>query len=121
MTSFLDFVWGFILLFFWVMALWVFIQVFADIFRRRDMPGVWKVIWIIILFALPFLGALVYIIARPVTEQDKEDMARVQEAQRRIEGYSAADEIAKLTKLRDAGSITAEEFETLKKRALTTI
>lgn len=121
MSSFLDFVLGFILLFFWVMAIWIFIQVFADIFRRRDLSGAWKVIWIVILFAVPFLGALIYIIARPVTQQDKEDMARISEAQRRIEGYSAADEIAKLVALRDAGSITAQEFETLKQRALTTV
>jgi predicted PurR-regulated permease PerM len=121
LTTFWDFVWGFILLFFWMMALWIFIQVFADIFRRRDMSGGWKVIWIVILFALPFLGALIYLLIRPVTEQDKEEMAKVQEAQRRIEGYSAADEIAKLTKLKEAGSITDEEFQALKQRALTQV
>jgi len=58
-------------------------------------------------------------IARPkMTEQDKEMMEQAQEAQRRAEGYSAADEVAKLAKLRDEGKITAEEYEEMKKRAM---
>ena len=57
-----------------------------------------------LLFVLPFLGALIYMIARPkMTEQDREDIARVQEAQRRLSGYSPAEELEKLAKLRDAG------------------
>ena len=67
----------------------------------------------------PFLGAIIYLIARPkMTAQDQEDMARMQEAERRISGYSPADEVAKLSKLRDEGKITAEEYEEMKKRAM---
>ena len=58
-------------------------------------------------------------IARPkMTEQDKQIIEQAQEAQRRIEGYSAADEIAKLAALRDSGKITAEEYEDMKKKAM---
>ena len=53
-----------------------------------------------------------------MTEQDKELLERSQEAQRRVEGYSPADEIAKLAKLRDEGKITAEEYEDMKKKAM---
>jgi hypothetical protein len=53
-----------------------------------------------------------------MTEQDKEMMEKAQEAQRRVAGYSAADEIEKLTKLRDSGAITAEEFEEMKRKAM---
>ena len=53
-----------------------------------------------------------------MTEQDKEKMARKKEIQRRASGYSAADEVAKLAKLRDEGKITAEEYEPMKKQAL---
>ena len=75
--------------------------------------------WIFLLFVLPFIGALIYMIARPkMTEQDKERIEQMQEAQRRVSGYSAADEIEKLTKLRDSGAITAEEFEEMKRKAL---
>ena len=117
--SFGDVLWSMLVFFFWFMAIWVFIAVFADIFRRNDLSGWGKAGWILLIFIVPFLGALIYIIARPkMTEQDREIATQIQEQQRRAEGYSAADEIAKLTKLRDAGEITPEQFEDLKKRAL---
>ena len=88
-------------------------------FRRNDISGWAKGGWILLIFCVPFLGALIYIIARPkMTAQDKELLERSQEAQRRVEGYSPADEIAKLAKLRDEGKITAEEYEDMKKKAM---
>jgi energy-coupling factor transporter transmembrane protein EcfT len=111
--------WAMLVFFFWFMAIWIFIMVFADIFRRRDLSGWAKAGWIFLIFIVPFLGALIYLIARPkMTEQDKEDLERMQEAQRRVEGYSAADEIAKLSKLRDEGKISAEEYEEMKRKAM---
>jgi hypothetical protein len=72
-----------------------------------------------LIFIVPFLGVLIYVIARPkMTEQDKEMLMQAQEAQRRMQGYSAADEVAKLAQLRDQGKITAEEYETMKQRAM---
>src|SRR5213592_1988003 len=103
----------------WAMAIWIFITVFADIFRRRDLSGAAKAGWIILIFVIPFLGAIIYMIARPkMTDQDREDMMRMQEAERRVSGYSPADEVAKLSKLRDEGKITPEEYEEMKKRAM---
>jgi len=117
--SFGDVLVSMIIFFFWVMAIWVFIAIFADIFRRNDLSGWAKAGWILLLFVLPFLGALIYVIARPkMTEQDREIMTKRQEQQRRLEGYSAADEVAKLAKLRDAGDITAQEYEELKRQAM---
>jgi energy-coupling factor transporter transmembrane protein EcfT len=111
--------WTMLVFFFWMMAIWIFISLFADILRRNDISGWAKGGWIFLLFVLPFLGALIYIIARPkMTEQDKEMIEKAQEAQRRVAGYSAADEIEKLTKLRDSGAITAEEFEEMKRKAM---
>ena len=105
--------------FFLFLAIWMFIAVFADIFRRNDVSGGVKAGWIILIFLVPFLGILIYMIARPkMTEQDKEMLAAAQEQQRRLEGYSAADEVAKLAKLRDEGKITAEEYEAQKAKAL---
>ena len=112
-------IWAMIVFFFWFMAIWIFITVFADIFRRRDLSGAAKAGWIILIFVVPFLGAIIYMIARPkMTDQDREDMMRMQEAERRVSGYSPADEVAKLSKLRDEGKITAEEYEEMKKRAM---
>jgi hypothetical protein len=97
----------------------MFIAVFGDIFRRDDLSGGGKAGWILLIVILPFLGILIYMIARPkMTEQDKRMIAQAQEAQRRATGYSAADEIAKLAQLRDSGQISAEEFERLKEQAI---
>ncbi len=117
--SFGDFLWTMLAFFFWFMFIWIFITVFADIFRRNDIHGGAKAGWIILIVILPFLGILIYMIARPkMTAQDKEMMEQAQAVQDRVEGYSAADEIAKLAKLRDAGTISAEEYEELKRRAM---
>ena len=116
--SFGSVIWTMVVLFFWVMAIWIFIAIFADIFRRNDLSGWAKAGWIFLIFIVPFLGALIYIIARPkMTAQDKEMMEQAQEVQRRVSGYSPADEIAKLAELRDKGEISAEEYTDLKRKA----
>jgi hypothetical protein len=114
-----DVLWSMIVFFFWFMFIWMFIGVFADIFRRNDLSGGAKAGWIFLIVILPFLGILIYMIARPkMTEQDRQMIAEAQEQQRRLQGYSPAEEIAKLSKLRDEGKITAEEFEQLKAKAM---
>jgi len=111
--------WAMVVFFFWFMLIWIFIGVFADLFRRNDLSGWAKAGWLLLIFIVPFFGILIYLIARPkMTEQDKEMMAAVQERERRATGYSAADEVAKLAKLRDEGKITAEEYETMKQQAM---
>ncbi len=117
--SFGNVLWTMIVFFFWFMFIWMFIAIFADIFRRNDISGGVKAGWIILIVILPFIGILIYMIARPkMTEQDQQMLAEVQERQRRASGYSAADEVAKLAALRDEGKITAEEYEAQKARAL---
>ena len=112
-------IWTMIALFFWMMFIWMFIMIASDIFRRDDIHGWSKAGWLILICVLPAVGILIYIIARPkMTEQDKEIIAAAQEQQRRLAGYSSADEIAKLSALKEKGDITAEEFEEMKKRAL---
>jgi uncharacterized membrane protein YfcA len=111
--------WAMVVFFFWFMLIWIFIGVFADLFRRNDLSGWAKAGWLLLIFIIPLLGILIYLIARPkMTEQDKEMMAAMQERERRATGYSAADEVAKLAKLRDEGKITAEEFERMKQQAM---
>ena len=65
MNSLADFLWAMIAFYFIFMCIWIFIRIFADIFRRQDLSGVMKVVWILVLFWIPFFGAMVYIIARP--------------------------------------------------------
>jgi hypothetical protein len=105
--------------FFWFMVIWIFITVFGDIFRRDDLSGWGKAGWILLIFVVPFLGLLIYTIARPrMTEQDRRLAATAAERDRRLSGHSAANEIAKLSQLRDSGELSPEEYERLKSQAL---
>jgi uncharacterized membrane protein YczE len=114
-----DALWAMLAFFFWFMIIWMFIGVFADIFRRNDLSGGAKAGWIVVIVILPFIGILIYMIARPkMTAQDSQMMMEAQQMQRRASGYSAADEVTKLSKLRDEGKITPEEFEKMKSQAM---
>jgi energy-coupling factor transporter transmembrane protein EcfT len=115
----LNFIGTMIVIYFWFMIIWMFIQVFADIFRRENLSGMAKAGWIFLLFVLPFLGILIYMIVRPKnTEQDKRMMAEAQAVQSRLVGGSAVDDIAKAKDLLDKGSITQAEFDSIKAKAL---
>ena len=65
--TFGDFLWAMIEFFFLFMAIWIFIAIFADIFRRHDITGLGKAGWILLIFILPLFGCLIYIIGRPKT------------------------------------------------------
>jgi hypothetical protein len=115
--TFWDVLWYMIIFFFWMLVFWMFISVFADIFRRRDHGGWAKAGWILAICVLPLLGILIYVIARPkdaTLEQDMELLA----AQRRAAGYSSAEEIAKAQQLLQSGAISQQEFDQIKSRAL---
>ena len=117
--TFWDVIWSMIAFFFWFMLIWIFISIFADIFRRNDLTGGWKAIWIIVIFIIPFFGALIYIIMRPkVTAQDVQMMTQADAAQKAAAGVSTADQIEKLNQLKDSGAITVPEYEALKKKAI---
>ena len=117
--TFGDVLWTMLALYFWFMVIWIFIGVIGDIFRRNDLSGVAKAGWMVLIVLLPFLGILIYMTARPkMTEQDRQIISEAREQQRRLEGYSSADEIAKLAKLSDEGKITADEYERLKAQAM---
>jgi Phospholipase_D-nuclease N-terminal len=117
--TFWDVVWSMVIFFFWFMLIWIFISIFADIFRRNDLSGGWKAIWIIVIFIIPFFGALIYIITRPkVTAQDVQMMTQADAAAKAAAGVSTADQIAKLNELKESGAITVPEYEALKKKAI---
>ena len=111
--------WTMVAFFFWFMIIWMFIGVFGDIFRRDDISGWAKAGWIALIFFLPFLGILIYMIARPkMTEQDQRIIAEMEEKQRRIAGYSATEEIEKAHALLEKGAISQAEFDEIKRKAL---
>jgi len=122
MNSFADFFWYMIEFYILFMIIWIFIRVFADIFRRTDIKGGMKALWIVVIFIIPFFGALVYIITRPHLDGDAGVMGGPQPvpvaASATPTATSAADQIAKLTALHDSGTLTDAEYESAKAKAL---
>jgi hypothetical protein len=124
----LDVFWSMVIFFTWVVWIWMMIYLFSDIFRRRDIGGWGKAGWCIFMICLPFLGALVYLIAqhdgiaqRNIERADAAQQAfdeRVRAAAADQNGASAANEIAKAQQLLEAGAITQAEFDQLKAKAL---
>ena len=119
---------GTMLVFFaWVIWFWLLITVFADIFRRHDIGGGGKVLWMIFVIVLPFLGVFIYLIAESKGMAERNE-ARAVQAQQQFDGYvqgvaansgsGSAAEIEKAKRLLDSGAITQAEFDTLKQRAL---
>jgi phospholipase D-like protein len=118
-TTFLDVLWYSILFFFWILAIWIFIMIVSDVFRRDDLSGGKKALWIVFMVILPFVGVLTYIIVRPkVTAQDVRLATQAEAAQRAVAGVSTADELAKLSELRTQGVLNEQEYEELKRKAL---
>jgi hypothetical protein len=117
LTEFWEVVAWIVMVFFWTLVIWMFISIFADIFRRRDLSGIAKALWIFLIFILPLIGILIYMIARPADATREQDLELMQ-AQRRAMGISSTDEIAKAKQLLDAGTITQAEFDQIKQRAL---
>ena len=124
---FLDILWTMIIFFAWVVWIWIMIVILTDIFRRKDISGWIKALWVVFLIILPFLGALIYLIAQhdgmanrqaeAVGRQQKEFDSYVRDVAAQGGGGSAA-EIEKAKALLDSGAITQEEFNALKAKAL---
>lgn len=129
LVDFWNTLWSFIWLFFWGFAfvayLFVLFAIIGDLFRDHALSGWWKALWIIFLVFVPFLTALVYLIARG-EGMAKRSARQVSEARAETDQYirqaagvhSPSDEIAKAKALLDAGTIDAKEYESLKARAL---
>ncbi|WP_434992402.1 PLDc N-terminal domain-containing protein [Arthrobacter sp. Ld5] len=124
----LEGIWDFIWFFFWTFAfvayLMVLFSIIGDLFRDRELGGFAKAVWLIFLIFLPFITALVYVIARGrgMSERQMKSIERQQEYEaqriRSIAGASSADEISKAASLYESGSITADEYASLKEKAL---
>jgi Short C-terminal domain/Phospholipase_D-nuclease N-terminal len=120
---FLDVLWTMFIFFLFIIWIWILITVFADIFRRKDMSGIGKAVWIIFVIVLPYLGVLVYLIANHDGMADR-NMKQMQTQQAATDEYirsvagGAAAEIEKAKGLLDSGAITQAEFDAIKQKAL---
>jgi hypothetical protein len=122
---FLNILWSMIIFFVWVTWIWMMILILSDVFRRRDLSGWGKAGWTFFLIVLPFLGALVYLIAQSdgMAERRAQDeqgqRAQMDDYVRSVAGSGgAAGEIDKAKQLLDSGAINQAEFEALKAKAL---
>jgi hypothetical protein len=121
---FLDVLWSMVIFFAFVIWIWLLITVFADIFRRKDIGGGMKAIWIIFVIVLPYLGVLIYLIAEHngMADRSMEQMKAVKAQQddyiKSVAGSAPADQIAQAKQLLDSGAISQAEFDQLKQKAL---
>jgi len=95
---------------------WLLITVAADLFRRHDISGWIKAIWVIAWIVVPYLGVFAYLIfeGRGIAERNVQQAQQARDELRRVVGFSAADEIAKLDRLKKEGSISDVEFARLR-------
>jgi len=123
--NFGQILWTTIVVFFMIAYLMILFRVIFDIFRNREMSGGMKAVWLIAMLFLPVLVLFIYVIVHG-TGMAERDMAQQQAAEADFKRYvskAAADagpaaEIAKAKELLDAGSISQQEFEALKAKAL---
>ena len=124
---FFGVLWSMLVFFVWVAWFMLLFRIIGDIFRRRDIGGGAKTLWLIFTLFLPFLGVFVYLIANN-DEMAQRDLERHQAAQAQFNDYvqqaagsgGTAAEIDKAKKLLDSGAITESEFAAIKAKALAT-
>ena len=120
---FLDVFWTMFIFFLFFIWLTILFRIFGDIFRRKDIGGGAKALWIIFVIVLPFLGVFIYLITQNEgMTQRALDRAQAQQADmdsyvRSVAG-GAADEIERAKGLLDSGAITQAEFDGIKAKAL---
>jgi hypothetical protein len=124
---FLSVMWSMFVFFAWILWIWLLIYVYMDIFRRHDIGGWGKTLWVVFTLFLPFIGTFTYLIVEGRAMGDRRT-AEAQQAKEDMDAYvrsvaangavSSADQIQRANKLLNDGAITQEEYQTLKQKAL---
>jgi hypothetical protein len=123
---FLEVLWTMFVFFAFIIWFWILITVFADIFRRRDIGGGSKTLWIIFVIVLPFLGVFIYLISNNEGMAQR-NIERAEAQQQQMDAYvksvagsggGAAAEIERAKGLLDSGAITQAEYDAIKAKAL---
>ena len=120
---FLDVLWSMFIFFLFVIWIWILITVFVDIFRRKDISGGRKALWIIFLIVAVYIGVLIYLIVNHDGMADR-NIEKMQQQQQATDQYirsvagGATAEIEKAKGLLDSGAITQAEFDAIKQKAL---
>jgi predicted PurR-regulated permease PerM len=122
---FLDVMWSIFIFFAWVIWIWFLIVILSDVFRRHDIGGGTKALWVIFVIFVPFVAALIYLI-RQGSHMAERNVQQAQAAQAQADDYirsvaaqnDPSEQIRKGKELLDSGAITQDEYAALKARAL---
>lgn len=118
--SFANFVADVFAVFVFVLWFWLLVTVLSDVFRRQDLSGLGKMLWVILLIVLPYIGVFAYLLtqSRQMAERSEARARQARDDLRQVVGFSVADEIEKLERLKNTGSISNEEYARLRARAV---
>ena len=107
-------------IFIFVLWFWLLITVFGDLFRRHDISGWAKAVWVIVLILFPYLGIFIYLISqhRGLAERQSQRVQQARDELRHVVGFSVADELEKLERLKNSDTISNEEYSRLRTRAV---
>ncbi|MGA7374598.1 MAG: PLD nuclease N-terminal domain-containing protein [Methyloceanibacter sp.] len=114
--TFRNFLMDALAIFVFIVWFWLLITVASDLFRRHDISGWVKALWVIVLVVAPYIGVFAYLIfqGRGMAERNAQQAQEARDELRRVVGFSAADEIEKLDRLKKAGSISETELARLR-------
>jgi hypothetical protein len=115
-----DFILAMLSFFFFVIWIYLLIMVFSDIFRRHDVGGGVKALWVIFVFVVPYFGAFIYLISQGhgMAERAQSAQTAAVDQMRSQVGYSVADELEKLDRLHKQGSLSDAEYQQARARAI---
>jgi|SRR5271156_1246634 len=116
--TFTNFVADAFAVFMFILWFWLLITVSGDLFRRHDVSGFGKVLWVILLIVLPYIGIFAYILTqgRGMAERNEARAKEARDELRQAVGFSVADEIEKLDRLKSTGSISEQEYSRVRSR-----
>jgi hypothetical protein len=114
--GFSNFLVNVLVIFLFVVWFWLLITVFSDLFRRGDISGWGKALWVIFLILLPYLTIFIYLISqgRGMEARNAQRSLEARDELRRYVGFSVADELEKLEGLKRSGRITEQEYANLR-------
>ncbi len=111
-------------IFFFIIWIWILITILTDLFRDHELSGWWKAVWVLFLVFIPFLTALIYLIARGSGMRDRTIKAQA-DAKKHFDEYvqqqahtTPADELHKLNELKEKGALSQTEFDQAKAKLL---
>lgn len=119
-STFANFLADAFAIFVFILWFWLFITTASDLFRRQDVSGIGKVLWVILLIVLPYVGIFAYILTQGggMAERNRSQARQARDELRQMVGFSVADELVKLERLKADNAISDQEYARLRARII---